>query len=635
MARAAAARIGRGAAVLLAAAALFFYFAQTARLPPNTVDGALILDYLEMICDGQLPYWDFVDVYGPLNWVFPALFYALAGREVWGVRVWMILLKIISVGATYLLVRRLADRFYALLVACCATFLLGQPFQFLQTPYAFHTAYPIIVLSWYLALFEPLRRPGLNPLAAGLCTAIVLWIKLNAGLFLWLGVLYYYFYWKPAPAPGDEQQPVEIASGLRKLYLAARPLGLAAYALVLTVFISRHFDAAYFVYLTAPLLLLLAYTLDGTRRPGAEARTVRGRLTAFSLYLGAALAGWAAFFFAYYGWPGGRHYLWELAVLVSKSAYIHPVPPIGVEGLYRQLSKWYWLQLPWLLTFFFCGWLLLQSEERGRATLGAEWPGLRARTVGLFAMVTLYTYVIYPRSDEPHLFQTMLPSVSVLMVLLFQLDRLLLRRFAKAVRAGLVFVVLLACSTIAVPPSLKALSPEQGDWYGHRMRFLDFRPERDRAVRNTSSAITDRDWDIAINRAGLCVDELSRNGSEVIVLQSNQLINYLSHTRPIGGRYRYLFYLLRTDLIDRKTLQQLVPPEVLQRLLTEPSEVIVGAMGEPPLLVKLPELRPVLARNYYVAAQYAHIFIYLPNQLRLPSGLCPANLKLKVSNRGR
>lgn len=613
----------RAAAPVAAVAALFFYFAQTAKLPPNTVDGALILDYLEEICDGNLPYWDFVDVYGPLNWVFPALFYALAGREVWGMHLWMIVLKIISVAATYLLVQRLADRFYALLAACCATFLLGQPFQFLQTPYAFHTVYPVIVLAWYLALFAPLGRKFLSPLLAGLCTAIVLWTKLNSGLFVMLGVLFYYFYWQPGPSPDARPGEDELGPGIRKAYSLACPAGLVAYAGVLLAFISKHFDAMYFLYLVAPLLVMLAFTLDEMRRPQTSAVALRGRLTSFAIYLGSTAAGWTAFFLAYYGWTGGKNYLRELYIIVSHSAYIHPVPPVGVEGLYRELSKWYWLQLPWLLTFLFCSWLLLQNEKRGQEAFGGRWSAFRARAIGLYVLVAVYTYVIYPRSDEPHLFQAMLPSVAVLMCLLFQLDRLLLRRGEAVVRAVLAGSVLLACSTIAVSPTLDALILREGDWYGHRMRYLEYRPRNDPAVRNTSTEITDRDWDMAINQTGLCVDGLTRNGSEVIVLQSNQLLNYLSHTKPIGGRYRYLFYLLRNDLIDQKTLEKLVAPEILWRLLTEPSEVIVGAMGKPPLLVKIPELRPVVERGYNVVQKYAHILIYLPNGKKLPPGLCP------------
>jgi len=387
----------------------------------------------------------------------------------------------------------------------------------------------------------------------------------------------------------------------------------------------------------ATLLVVLAYTLDDMRRPGALEGALRGRLTSFALYFGSAAACWTAFFLSYYGWTEGQNYLWEQSIIVSQSAYIHPVPPVGVEGLYRELSKWYWLQLPWLLTFLFCSWLLLQSTERGERAFAGEWSAVRARSIGLYVLVTLYTYVIYPRSDEPHLFQAMLPSVAVLTALLFQLDRLLLRRGATAVRAVLVVSVLLACSTIAVSPRLEALIPSEGDWYGHRMRYLEYRPRHDPAVRNTSTEITDRDWDIAINQAGLCLDGLTRNGSEVVVLQSNQLLNYLSHTKPIGGRYRYLFYLLRNDLIDRGTLEKLVPHEMLWRLVIEPSEVIVGAMGKPPLLVQIPELRPVVERGYHVVQRYAHILIYLRKGKKLPPDICPedAMKPRKARKRGR
>ena len=141
-----------GASLALAAA---FYLVQHCRLPPNAVDGALILGYLEEMSRGGLPYWDFIDVYGPLNWIFPTLFYYGAGREVWGVRLWVLILKLLSVGMTYKLVSRLSNGFYALLAVAWMTVLLGQPWQFFQTPYACHTALPLVLWAWYLILAPP------------------------------------------------------------------------------------------------------------------------------------------------------------------------------------------------------------------------------------------------------------------------------------------------------------------------------------------------------------------------------------------------------------------------------------------------------------------------------------------------
>jgi hypothetical protein len=247
------AAVAHGLALLLVA----FYLVQNARLATNHTDGGLILTYIDDIANGLFPHWDFIDAYGPLNWPVPVLFYKLAGHQEWGVRVWMLLLKLIIVALTYVFVRRLAGTLYAVLAALCMTLLYGQAWQSLQTAYGFNNVVPYVLGSWYFLLCRPLKRPGANFIVAGLLTGVAICVKVNSGMLTLLGGLFYCFYWLPAP-PSSEPAPWD--KRWQSAFRDARTLGLVAYALFFYLYVRQHLHAWYFVYLLGPLWLGLLWT---------------------------------------------------------------------------------------------------------------------------------------------------------------------------------------------------------------------------------------------------------------------------------------------------------------------------------------------------------------------------------------
>jgi hypothetical protein len=605
---------------------LAFYFAQHSRMPPNSVDGALILDYLEEMCAGRLPFWEFIDVYGPLNWVFPLLFYVAAGQEIWGVRLWMVIVKLLSVATVYLLVRRFSGRFYATLAVAVTAVLLGLPWTFLQTAYAAHNAFPVMLLAWYAMLREPLSGRRKSIALTGLLTAIVLWTKINTGLFLLAGGLFYYFYWQVAPRRGDAGGDDRGGRAGRWVRIA-QAAGLPMFGTVFYLYFRNSLDLLYFLYLGAPLLLILVWTAAEMRRRALGGVPLKHHPGAASLYALATSAFWAVFFFGYYGWKGGGQYLLEMAALLGAADYVNPIPTPGKPGFLEGFHEWYWLQLPWLLTLVFCARLGVGVRQRVNRAAGNDGVAGRARESGLFVLAALNGFVLYPRSDEAHIFQALVPCVPVLFVLLCSIERNVFPRREIVARSTLAVAVILACSTIFTVPTFSVFAPAERGWYGHRFRFI----QRGRRVipdmgKHEAAGITEYDWNVAIDQTGLCVDALTRNGDEVLVLTSNQLINYHSHTTPFGGRYRYHFYLLKNDLLDRTAFERLVPGRTVWRMLNEPPRVIVSAMGEPPLLARYPELNLMLKRHYRVVQKYAHILIYLRAGERLYAGLCDEDL---------
>src|SRR5262249_39130307 len=149
-----------------------------------------------------------------LNWIFPVAFYEAFGEKVWGVRMWMIVLKLITLFAAYVLVSRLTlvrakndqpgdsatwvpGRFYAAMAAIFTTVLIGAPWQSLQTAYAFNNVMPLVIGAWYFILCAPLESPRKNVYVAGALTAAAIWTKLNTGMYLFAGGLFAYFFWIP------------------------------------------------------------------------------------------------------------------------------------------------------------------------------------------------------------------------------------------------------------------------------------------------------------------------------------------------------------------------------------------------------------------------------------------------------
>ncbi len=614
-------------AYLAGAAILVFYFAQHARLPPNTVDGALILGYLEEISQGSLPFWGFIDVYGPLNWIFPYLFYWMADQQAWGVNIWMIVLKVITIAVTIKLMHKLANGFYALLAACVTVILLSQSWQLLHTPYASHTSYPLVLVVWYVVLYAPFKRWRINVITAGLLTAVVLWTKLNTGFFLLAGGLFYYFYWAPIPAqfsPRDSLDRTGDTFGTKELRLA-QLVGLIAYGVVFFVYIWRHFNLMYFFYLSLPLLFGLGWTLREIRQRQLAKWRLDHQIEMWLLFLVSTTLGWLAFFLVYYGPISGLEYLSEQFTILTSITYEQPFLTPGGKSYYQAFSSYYWLQLPWLATALFGIWTALRFRKAKSQTDQRASNVEDIQVSGLWLFFSMHSFVIYPRSDEAHMFQAIIATVPILFLLLFHIEKQVVHRRLKLYRSATAVVVGLACLTLATVPTFEVFAYDPGDWYGDRMRYLKFRPKKLRGVGNTSPNISDHDWDIATNRTSICVDMLTKDGEEVLVLTSNQLINYQSKTMPFGEGYRYLFYLMINDLLDRDTLESMIPEDMLYRLLHKPPRVIVSALGTQPMQRHYPELIPLLDDQYQVVQNYAHKLIYLPKEEKAFKGICGPN----------
>ena len=579
-----------------------FYLCQHICLAPNAADGALILEYIRMVSEGKRTYWDFIDLYGPFNWYLPALFFKAFGNKVIGIRIWLVCLKLLSIGITYKIVKQSGSVFYALLAACVTMVLLGQPWQYLQTAYAFHTALPLTLLTFYVIVFEPFHKKILNLIFAGFLTSLIIWTKLNSGVFLFAGGLFYYFYWIPCV-----HQDKYVKNRWVKSYKAVLFFGLIFYGVIFYLYIARYFNKFYFWYLLFPLLLIIGWTLYNTFKKTYTKQDIKLKVISWLLYLVFTIFFIFIFYLCYFGWENGKLYWTEIIGILGNLNYMSPFRPLGIKGLYTGFNEYYWLQLPWFMTFLFCVWLSLQNYLNGKRIFRQQWMIIKSNITCLFSLVIFCSFVIYSRSDETHVFQAVLPSVPIIFFLLFYIESFIVYQKVQLKIFFRTTVFLFTCSmisTIYTIPSFQIFQIENNIWNNRTLSYLHLTTQKKYVYHPT---------DLLANRAAEYIDNITENYTEILVLSENQLLNYNSHTVPVGGRYQYLFYLLRSNLIDRKSFNLLIPETVFHELLHNPPKIITAIHEHSPLLKKIPEFSSLLKHKYKLIKRFGHIFIYERN----------------------
>jgi hypothetical protein len=619
-------RLLHGAAYAVAALFAAFYFFQFSTLSPNHTDEGLILQYIDDIAHGEWPFYDFIDAYGLLNWIFPVAFYEAFGETVWGVRMWMIVLKLITLFGAYFFVSRLtlvrttgADgqatwvggRFYAALAALWTLILLGVPWQSLQTAYAFNNVLPLVIGTWYFVLCAPAASAKKNVYVAGALTAAAIWTKLNTGIYLLAGGLFAYFFWIPVRFPDAEHEHSEKNW---KLFRIARVGGALTYAVLFSHALRPHMSVWFLAFLVVPLVLGVTFTLktEFLHPPGANV-SVRSYVEPWAHYFATGVGLSLLILFAYYGKWTGR-YAAELSGIFNDIDYTAPFPPLGLPGTYVGLNEFYWLELSWALSFLFVVWLVL-AERFGPRAYGDTWATRRAQVCSLFMFVTLHSFVIYARADETHIYQTLVPVVITLFVVLSQLDAFL-RVVAKSpavfrpFRVAVGGFAALYASTIAVFPTFDCFDLGRTDWHDPKLVHLKYRDRHSRYTRDFSPSLSDHDWDRAEDEVDEYVKSISQPGEEVLLLTANRLFYFNSNTRPPGGRYHFYFYLVAVGLLDRAGFDALVPKEVVQDILLRPPRVIVAAYGHVPLAEQFPEFRQLVQDWYERTQTYRHIWVF-------------------------
>ena len=585
--------------------AVAFYVAQHGRLGPNHVDGGLLLGYIQTIAEGGRPYFDFVDLYGLASWPLPALFYIAAGQKVWGLRLWLVVAKLAALALSFVLARRLsgADR-WAWGAVVLLAILLGLPWQLLQTIYAF---LPTLVLELG-AIALVLRRPSPTPwhlAGAGVLTGLALCTKLNGGAMLWAGLMFVAFY---CPAvTGGAARAVVVGRGLRRLTRIAQVAGLLAYATVFQLFIREFYNGLYALYLTVPLLLMLAWAARNLPAPAAFTAHVRAwaicalvpplsALLLLGAYLGSALP----------------DYLRDMGAILARLEYARPIPPIGKAGHYVGFNEFLWPQFPWLVTLVFALWWRLcgrRDSTEGRGSGDPSW------VAALFAFHVCKLFVMYSRTDESHLHQAMLLGAVLLPTMWSGVVAHASANFAPGFRqgalrfAGPAFIVF-ACATLGTRPRGELLASTADSWGTPRLAGIRYARDPDPYVRPFHPRIGPRRWDQITDLAARYIDQHTEDGAEVFVLARNELLNFASHTRPAGGRDRYYWYLFKNEHFRAEDVRAVAPPDLVRRLWVDPPTMIVRAFRDNRIEQAFPAVGLLVKRRYRMARSFQHLTIY-------------------------
>ncbi len=595
------------------------YLAEPITGAPNHVDEGYLLESVRLVAEGQRVFWDFIDIYGPLNYTGPAFFYELFGESALGVRVWVLIVKLLCVGLAFFATRRFADGLSAWLSVAWTTVLLGLPWQAMQMPFAYLHSVPLLLAVYTLLLAPPLRHERAARVAAGALTGAILLIKVSTGAFCLAAGALYCAYWLPRREAVAPRQHAQAAAAQRVAWI-----GLLVFGAAFVYFVRRKVDWLFYLYLDVPLLVVLAWTALQVRRDG-DRTALASRLRAATDYVAASAAGALLLCVAYFGGAGTLRYIREMALLIRVMKYDHAVLPVGQRGLYDGFNEYFWMQLPWSLTLLFMTWTVLGARGRGESAFGAEWPAQRALATGLFGFTTLGVFVFYQYGTEVHLLSGVLSAGPCLFVLLFQIRRILEARAAArhaprmqaALAPALALSVGVWLSTVTYLPRLDSLSWGDGDWTvssgrkpsDNRLSHLRFRQPGAAGVTELSDELPSDEWDAAINDAAMFVDEITQDDEEILVLSQDEIIPFHSFTRHVGGRYRLAFFWLRIGLLDRQGFDRLVPRRVFQELLEKPPRIVVSAYGDgPALLGPLPELQNLLQRSRLVRS-FAYVQI--------------------------
>ncbi|MGH7787373.1 MAG: hypothetical protein ACRERC_10935, partial [Candidatus Binatia bacterium] len=174
------------------------YFAAGVRIGLEWSDTGMILYPSWRVAQGDVPYRDFLQLFGPALFYVNAAIFWLFGPDLLTVRLVVVGLKVATMLATYACARTVAAWPYALGVTVVAIAVWGAPLWIFNAPYANHYALALCLLGFWLSL----RLPGgalTRAVAAGLCFGLASMFKQTSGLFA-LAALALALLWTAPPA---------------------------------------------------------------------------------------------------------------------------------------------------------------------------------------------------------------------------------------------------------------------------------------------------------------------------------------------------------------------------------------------------------------------------------------------------
>lgn len=562
------------------------YLSQHLYSPVTSMDEAQQADYLQRIISGRLPYRDFIDIYGPLNWFPPAAAYKIFGEKWFGVRVWMLFIQMTILFLIFKITMLVADQYYAVWSFMVALLFLGIPMPLNYTPYACMQSYPFILAVIWLILKQKFRIETKALIYAGICTGIVIFLKISTGLFLCLSVLLIYFF---NNMPLKIPQKTNPSVLMPKVLFASKFIVLACYFFVFTSYIVPHYEKQYFWHLTLPLLFgifILSYLeiIKFTTTPkSCYLRNDLERIKTCCIFGCASLLTIVFFMGLFFPLGITGPMLTILPQILKEINYSLPFSPLGsvaktkVEML---LMEGWWLQLPWTATFLFLLILISYFLRQKKAWTTKE----LFKCTTIWIVTILCHYVIYPTADLGHLTQN-----TILWILFFCTGISFLEDFAIAVNYRFWFraitTLLLLCWIVPLfNTGSYLLDKKNSNYYQNLVAIGNF-------IRANS---TPQD--------------------QCFILSKDKLIHFYSGKELYGTRDTFLFYLIPHGRLSRKSFMNLSPAR-LQKLIHAPPKFIIDHDFNGGSITKkiFPEIKTLIANHYQKVFRKAQIIVYARN----------------------
>ncbi|MBW2388129.1 MAG: glycosyltransferase family 39 protein [Deltaproteobacteria bacterium] len=584
-------------------------------IPVSWTDEGVLVYPIWRVAEGELPYRDFQQMYGPSLFFLGGLVFRIFGSDLAVLRYLLLGVKAATCVMVYLGARRISGRPFAYIAYALAVVLAGLIWPVSSVPYAsfFGTALCLAGLLSFLALE---RRFLLGCAVAGLCFGLAATFKQTTGAFAFLALALYLLLedgkWRGRPS-------AIFAIAIR----TSRWFVLLFAAAVAILYLAPRNPFWNLVLLLSPALFLIGHlALRELRRgsdPESELRSFWGTVT-LSLAFLAPLSGYAIFYLSLglgdeilfntvtgipsaVAWispfpiPTANFVLWQLSCLggfASAAIWRHrstttlrgfrlwafaglvtlsllSFAALAAKGWQaRGEDWWFWGSSDLLFGVpFVVVWLSLAGVVRLGPVDETNRTTSRRRSFLLFACYAPMSLLwLYPAADIWHILAVLpscLPLLATLLERFWQLpgaDGQNARSWQIA-RSGLIGSF---CIALALP-SVRDVLRERGEKPGFEQPLA-----RATGVRGGSGLYS------PTRNAGKLVRYLNqqeRRDEALFVLSGKHLFYFLTDRVSPVQEFEYIFYLVGFDSLREERANELIDVDELLRRLGEVRPLII------------------------------------------------------------
>lgn len=625
-------------------------------IPIDWTDEGQIVYAIWRTAEGEIPYRDFLHLYGPSMFFFNGLLFRLFDYDLSVLRYALLALKAATCVMVYVTARRMSGPTFAAIAYAIAVVMSGLVWLVSTTPYA--SFYGIaLCFAGMLCLLRGERRFLLGCAAAGLCFGLAATFKQTTGAFAFLAAALFLL--------SDEGRfDGEPGKAFRLLIRLCRWFVLLIPATVAAIYLAPSQSVWTFALLFTPIVVLTGHLvmreLQTQTDVAQQLRSFWGTialtvsfsvpLLAYAVYFGASglvgdvlhntITGIPSIlrWFTRLPTPTTASLLWFMTIFGSFAAasiwrarsatQLTVQHKLGIAGLTaaaliavsflvqngwqaREADWWLWatedllFSLPFLLV-----WIALFEFVRTHRS-EVDQPDLSVqrafRLMTLFATMTLLW--LYPAGDVWHVI-ALLPCCLPLLAYLLQRFWLLPvpeRRGTVAWKFGAGILVASLCMLFTIPAARDVAKESRA-----KQAFLEPLP-RATNVRGESAPYT------SARNGGKLVRYLTQEGYEdegLYVLSAKSLFYFLTDRVSPVQQYEFPLYMIAFNAIPKERVHLLVDESELVRRIDEARPLIVDDLHDDlagSVRRMFPKLSTFIRENYTTEKEFGNFHVLRRN----------------------